>query len=39
MIITKKQKSIGVNGMMDLGSSLVVSRLILITIEIDEDWD
>lgn len=39
MIITKKQKNIGVNRMMDLGGSLVVSRLILITIEIDEDWD
>ncbi len=39
MIITKKQKSIGVNEKVDLGSSFVISRLILITIEIDEDWD
>jgi len=38
MITTKKQKNIGVNKE-DLGGSVVVSRLILITIEIDEDWD
>ena len=39
MIITKKQKSIGVNEMVDLGGSLVIYRLILISLEIDEDWD
>ena len=39
MIITKKQKNIGVNEIIDLGGSVVISRLILITIDIDEDWD
>ncbi len=39
MTITKKQKNIGVNKGVDLGGSVVISRLILITIDIDEDWD
>lgn len=39
MITTKKQKNIGVKKMIDSGGSVVISRLILITIEIDEDWD
>jgi len=39
MTTIKKQKNIGVNKIIDLGGSVVVSRLILITIDIDEDWD
>lgn len=39
MIITKQQNNIGVNKMIDLGDSLVIARLILITIDIDEEWD
>ena len=39
MITTKKQKNTFVNGMVDLGGSVVISRLILISIDIDEDWD
>jgi len=37
---TKQGYGGGVNeGLVIIGGSLVVSRLILITIDIDEDWD
>ncbi|MEK7104283.1 MAG: hypothetical protein AAB842_02700 [Patescibacteria group bacterium] len=40
MATTKKQKNIGVNkDFFGLEGSLIISRLILITIDIDEDWD
>ncbi len=39
MITAKKQNNILINGIVDLGGSFVVSRLILILVDIDEDDD